>query len=139
MNDGVTTRSIDSAINVLPGQAADSAASARRSRGQSDPPAEVPLNVLKILFGARHARSGKTDAMRVLVTDDDARLMELLQQGLRAEGFAVDAASDSLDGLAKAAADTHDVIITDVVMPASTAAKCAPTCSRSATTPRFSC
>ncbi|WP_328513092.1 response regulator transcription factor [Streptomyces mirabilis] len=55
--------------------------------------------------------------MRVLVMDDDARLVELLQQGLRAEGFAVDAASDGLDGLAKAAADTYDVIILDVMMP----------------------
>ncbi|MFJ1602787.1 response regulator transcription factor [Streptomyces sp. NPDC088253] len=49
--------------------------------------------------------------------DDDTRLVELLQQGLRAEGFAVDAASDGLDGLAKAAADTYDVIILDVMMP----------------------
>ncbi|MFD3581513.1 response regulator transcription factor [Streptomyces sp. NPDC058683] len=55
--------------------------------------------------------------MRVLVMDDDTRLVELLQQGLRAEGFAVDAASDGLDGLAKAAADTYDVIILDVMMP----------------------
>ncbi|MEU9289022.1 response regulator transcription factor [Streptomyces sp. NPDC048275] len=55
--------------------------------------------------------------MRVLVMDDDVRLVELLQQGLRAEGFAVDAVSDGLDGLARAAADTYDVIILDVMMP----------------------
>ncbi|MGW5475090.1 response regulator transcription factor [Streptomyces sp. NPDC004008] len=55
--------------------------------------------------------------MRVLLMDDDARLVELLQQGLRAEGFAVDAASDGLEGLAKAAADDYDVIVLDVMMP----------------------
>ncbi|MFF4956460.1 response regulator transcription factor [Streptomyces sp. NPDC001222] len=55
--------------------------------------------------------------MRVLLMDDGARLVELLQQGLRAEGFAVDAASDGLEGLAKAAADDYDVIVLDVMMP----------------------
>ncbi|WP_433455428.1 response regulator transcription factor [Streptomyces sp. CA-142005] len=55
--------------------------------------------------------------MRVLLMDDDARLVELLQQGLRAEGFAVDTASDGLEGLTKAAADTYDVIILDIMMP----------------------
>ncbi|MER6371869.1 response regulator transcription factor [Streptomyces mirabilis] len=55
--------------------------------------------------------------MRVLLMDDDARLMELLKQGLRAEGFAVDAASDGLAGLTKAAAGRYDVIVLDVMMP----------------------
>ncbi|WP_043666140.1 response regulator transcription factor [Streptomyces xylophagus] len=55
--------------------------------------------------------------MRVLVMDDDARLVELLQQGLRAEGFAVDAASDGLAGLARATDDNYDVIVIDVMMP----------------------
>ncbi|MGW1786805.1 hypothetical protein ACWCQQ_48310 [Streptomyces sp. NPDC002143] len=47
--------------------------------------------------------------MRVLVMDDDARPVELLQQGLRAEGFAVDVASDGLEGPARAAAGNYDV------------------------------
>ncbi|MFD8725079.1 response regulator transcription factor [Streptomyces sp. NPDC059629] len=55
--------------------------------------------------------------MRVLLMDDDVRLIELLKQGLRAEGFAVDAASDGLAGLTKAAAGSYDVIILDVMMP----------------------
>ncbi|MFC9848629.1 response regulator transcription factor [Streptomyces sp. NPDC060223] len=55
--------------------------------------------------------------MRVLVMDDDARLVALLQQGLRAAGFAVDSASDSLDGIAMAASDNYEVIIVDVMMP----------------------
>jgi hypothetical protein len=53
VDDGVTTRSINSSpLNVLPGQVANSAASVRRSRRQSDPSAEGPPNVLKILFSA---------------------------------------------------------------------------------------
>ncbi|MFF7474093.1 response regulator [Streptomyces sp. NPDC008092] len=55
--------------------------------------------------------------MRVLLMDDDIRLVELLRQGLRSQGFAVDTANDGLAGIAKAAADTYDVIILDVMMP----------------------
>lgn len=60
---GATTRSINSSpLNVMPGRAANSAASARRSLGQSAPQAEGPLNVLKILFSVWRDRSGKVDA-----------------------------------------------------------------------------
>ncbi|GGN35136.1 response regulator transcription factor [Streptomyces fuscichromogenes] len=55
--------------------------------------------------------------MRVLVIDDDARLVALLQRGLRAEGYAVDAAHDGLEGIERAAAEAYDVIILDVMMP----------------------
>ncbi|MEU3620270.1 response regulator transcription factor [Streptomyces sp. NPDC006872] len=55
--------------------------------------------------------------MRVLVMDDDVRLVDLLHQGLRAAGFAVDAATDGLDGIARATSDNYDVIIVDVMMP----------------------
>ncbi|MFI5635666.1 response regulator transcription factor [Streptomyces sp. NPDC051664] len=55
--------------------------------------------------------------MRVLVIDDDIRLAALLQQGLRAEGYAVDAVHDGLDGISRAAEGTYDVIILDVMMP----------------------
>lgn len=55
--------------------------------------------------------------MRVLVMDDDTRLLELLRQGLRAEGYAVDTAADGLAGIARAAADTYDVLVIDVMMP----------------------
>ncbi|MFC1435532.1 response regulator transcription factor [Streptacidiphilus sp. N1-3] len=55
--------------------------------------------------------------MRVLVVDDDARLVELLRQGLRAEGCAVDAAGDGLTGIAMAAEGDYDVIVLDVMLP----------------------
>jgi DNA-binding response OmpR family regulator len=55
--------------------------------------------------------------MRVLVVDDDARLVELLRQGLRAEGFAVDAAGNGLGGISLATEGDYDVIVLDVMMP----------------------
>ncbi|MFJ8488823.1 response regulator transcription factor [Streptomyces sp. NPDC094038] len=55
--------------------------------------------------------------MRILVIDDDARLVALLKQGLRAEGYAVDAAHDGLEGIRRAADEAYDVIILDVMMP----------------------
>ncbi|WP_427924344.1 response regulator transcription factor [Streptomyces sp. cg40] len=55
--------------------------------------------------------------MRVLVIDDDVRLVALLQRGLRAEGYAVDAAYDGLEGIERAAEETYDVIVLDVMMP----------------------
>ncbi|MHA6761213.1 response regulator transcription factor [Streptacidiphilus sp. PAMC 29251] len=55
--------------------------------------------------------------MRVLVVDDDARLVELLRQGLRAEGCAVDAAGDGLEDIRLAAEGDYDVIVLDVMMP----------------------
>ncbi|MFE3270895.1 response regulator transcription factor [Streptomyces sp. NPDC059215] len=55
--------------------------------------------------------------MRVLVMDDDMRLLELLRQGLRAEGYAVDTVPDGLSGIQRAMAEAYDVLIIDVMMP----------------------
>jgi DNA-binding response OmpR family regulator len=55
--------------------------------------------------------------MRVLVVDDDARLVVLLRQGLRSEGCAVDVAYDGLEGIRLAAESSYDVIVLDVMMP----------------------
>jgi DNA-binding response OmpR family regulator len=79
--------------------------------------AEAPLKVLKIAFSSPAAPSGTLVGMRVLVVDDDARLVELLRQGLRAEGCAVDAAGDGLEGIRMAAENDYDVIVLDVMMP----------------------
>jgi DNA-binding response OmpR family regulator len=55
--------------------------------------------------------------MRVLLVDDDERLVKLLRQGLRSEGCAVDAAHDGLEGLRLASEDSFDVIVLDVMLP----------------------
>lgn len=55
--------------------------------------------------------------MRILVVEDEPRLLRNLAKALREEGYAVDAAADGEDGLFKAASFNYDAIILDVMMP----------------------
>src|SRR2546423_1662373 len=52
--------------------------------------------------------------MRILVVEDFQMLRESLTQGLREEGFAVDAAPDGKEGLWQANSGQYDVIILDL-------------------------
>ena len=56
--------------------------------------------------------------MRVLVVDDDVRLVGALCQGLQAEGILVDAAYDGEEGLFKGQEGSYDAIILDLTLPA---------------------
>ena len=51
-----------------------------------------------------------------MIVDDDAAIRALLVDVLRAEGYAVNAASDGLDVL-KELARVHDLIVLDLMMP----------------------
>ena len=55
--------------------------------------------------------------MRVLVVEDEKRLVWSLRVGLEAEGFAVDVARDGVDGLWLAREHTYDVIVLDLMLP----------------------
>ena len=55
--------------------------------------------------------------MRVLVVEDEVRLAQALQRGLRAEGFGVDLAHDGEDGLHLAREGGYDAVILDVMLP----------------------
>jgi DNA-binding response OmpR family regulator len=55
--------------------------------------------------------------MRVLVVEDEGRLAAGLRDGLEAEGFAVDVASDGLDGLWMARENPYDAIVLDIMLP----------------------
>jgi two-component system OmpR family response regulator len=55
--------------------------------------------------------------MRILVVEDEPRLLRNLAKALREEGYAVDAAADGEDGLFKAVSFNYDAIILDVMMP----------------------
>src|ERR671925_1331017 len=55
--------------------------------------------------------------MRVLVVEDEAPLAAGLRDGLEAEGFAVDVASDGLDGLWMAREHPYDAIVLDILLP----------------------
>jgi two-component system, OmpR family, response regulator len=56
-------------------------------------------------------------AMRILVVEDEPRLLHNLAKSLREEGYAVDTAADGDDGLFKAETYDYDAIVLDVMLP----------------------
>src|SRR6185436_2508583 len=55
--------------------------------------------------------------MRILVVEDEPRLLRNLAKALREEGYAVDTAADGDDGLFKAQCYNYDVLVLDVMLP----------------------
>ena len=55
--------------------------------------------------------------MKVLVIDDEQRLVDAVRRGLAAEGFAVDVARDGQEGLWMAQERAYDVIVLDIMLP----------------------
>ncbi|MGA2854090.1 MAG: response regulator transcription factor [Verrucomicrobiota bacterium] len=55
--------------------------------------------------------------MRILVVEDEPRLLLNLAKSLREEGYAVDTAPDGADGVFKAETYDYDAIVLDVMLP----------------------
>jgi len=55
--------------------------------------------------------------MRVLIVEDELRLLKNLARALREEGYAVDTAEDGNDGLFKAQETDYDAIVLDIMLP----------------------
>ena len=55
--------------------------------------------------------------MRVLLVDDEVRLLAALRRGLVAEGFAVDTAASGPEGLELARLGDFDAVVLDVMLP----------------------
>ena len=55
--------------------------------------------------------------MKVLVVEDEIRLLRSLAKALREEGYAVDTASEGEEGLYKARYNDYDAIVLDVMLP----------------------
>lgn len=55
--------------------------------------------------------------MKVLLVDDDEKIVRAVKQGLEAEGFTVDVALNGIDGLWSATESAHDVIVLDIMLP----------------------
>jgi len=55
--------------------------------------------------------------MRVLVVEDDSRLLRTVRRGLEAEGFAVDTAADGVEAEWLASENAYDVMVLDVMLP----------------------
>src|SRR5689334_21700260 len=53
----------------------------------------------------------------VLLVDDDARILRMLERTLTAEGYAVDAVADGGTALARVERSVPDLIVLDVTMP----------------------
>ena len=55
--------------------------------------------------------------MRVLVVEDDRKVVSFIRKGLMEEGYAVDVAPEGETGLAMGLDRLHDIIILDVMLP----------------------
>jgi len=55
--------------------------------------------------------------MRILLIDDDERLLELMRDYLLEEGFLVQLASDASHGVCEALTDNYALVVLDVMMP----------------------
>ena len=55
--------------------------------------------------------------MRVLLIEDDAKIASFILKGLKAEGFAVDHATDGESGLHLAMIEPYDVAVIDIMLP----------------------
>jgi DNA-binding response OmpR family regulator len=55
--------------------------------------------------------------MRILVIEDEPRILDFLRLGLEAEGFVVDAAEDGAVGLGRALEGSYELVILDLLLP----------------------
>ncbi len=55
--------------------------------------------------------------MKLLLVEDDAKVATAVSRGLRAEGFAVEVATDGVDGLWMATQGAYDLIVLDIMLP----------------------
>ena len=55
--------------------------------------------------------------MRVLVIEDEPRLLAFVREALEAEGLIVDAAGDGAAGLEAALTGAHDLVVLDLMLP----------------------
>src|SRR5687768_16120351 len=55
--------------------------------------------------------------MRLLIVEDDAKLLRALARGLRQEGYEVDAAQDGEEALSLATDTEYDAVVLDLMLP----------------------
>jgi DNA-binding response OmpR family regulator len=55
--------------------------------------------------------------MKILVIEDEARILSFLARGLEAEGYRVEGASDGREGLARAVREEWDLVLLDLMLP----------------------
>lgn len=55
--------------------------------------------------------------MRILLVEDEPKVASFISRGLKAESYAVDLASDGVQGEHLAASEPYDLVILDIVLP----------------------
>ena len=55
--------------------------------------------------------------MRILVIEDDLKIAEFIQKGLKSSGFAVDHATTGNQGFEMALDETYDTMVVDIMLP----------------------
>lgn len=55
--------------------------------------------------------------MRILVVEDDKKIASFISKGLKETGFAVDVASDGVDGLHLGVTEPYDAAVVDIMLP----------------------
>src|SRR5438445_5578376 len=65
----------------------------------------------------RAVTRGAVAAPRILLIDDEQRILNFVSRGLRREGFSVDVAADGTEGLRLALSQPYDLVILDLLMP----------------------
>jgi DNA-binding response OmpR family regulator len=63
--------------------------------------------------------------MRVLVVEDSRSLADVLVEGLRDQGMAVDVTHDGMEAAAKLDLSPYDIVVLERTCQASTATRCA--------------
>jgi DNA-binding response OmpR family regulator len=54
---------------------------------------------------------------RILIVEDEPGIVDFLERGLRAEGYAVEAATDGAEGEKRALEESFDVLVLDLMLP----------------------
>ena len=60
---------------------------------------------------------GEAISPRILLIDDEQRILNFVSRGLRRDGFAVDVAAEGSEGLRLATSESYDLVILDLLMP----------------------
>jgi two-component system OmpR family response regulator len=55
--------------------------------------------------------------MRILVVEDDIKIAQFIQKGLKSSGFAVDHAATGTSGFQMAFEDSYDTMVVDIMLP----------------------
>jgi DNA-binding response OmpR family regulator len=55
--------------------------------------------------------------MRLLIIEDESRILAFLARGMEAEGFSVDSSGNGAEGLTRALREPYDLVILDLLLP----------------------